>query len=73
MKYKTKKLIKCDSYDAGKDEVKYIMSYCVSFKVKYIMSYCTSFKDNDGECIYTFKTKKKAEQFMKELTKAKIT
>ena len=61
MKYKTKKLIKCDSCDAGKDEVKYIMSYCVSFK------------DNNGECIYTFKTKKKAEQFMKELTKAKIT
>ena len=59
MKNKTKKLIKCDTWSS--DDVKYIMSYCVSFK------------DENGMCIYTFKTKKKAEQFMKELTKAKIT
>lgn len=59
MKQKIKKLIICDTWSF--DDVKYIMSYCVSFK------------DNDGECIYTFKTKKAAEQFMKELTKAKIT
>ena len=52
---KTKKLIKCNTWSS--DDVKYIMSYCISFK------------DENGECIYTFKTKKKAEEFMRELTK----
>jgi len=50
---KQKNLIKCNIWSS--DDVKYIMSYAISFK------------DKDGECIYTFKTKKKAEEFMKAL------
>jgi GTP-sensing pleiotropic transcriptional regulator CodY len=57
MKKKIKNLIKCNIWSSN--------------DVKYIMSYCVSFKDKHGMCIYTFETKKKAEEFMKELTTKK--
>ena len=39
-----------------------------SKEIKYIRCHAVIFKDKNGEVIYTFEDKKKADQFFKELT-----
>jgi len=51
---KTKKLIEAKKFDD---------------KVIFIRAYSLIFKDSEGQVIYTFKTKKKADEFLKVLTK----
>ena len=38
-------------------------------EIKYIRAYSLIFKDSEGQVIYTFKTKRKADEFLKRITK----